>query len=57
MIDFVSETFFISAFTCHANRVSSFLNRLLVIQTPLGKEIVRSEEFKGCPSRVDAIEP
>lgn len=57
MIDSGSERSFVStAFACHADREISPLDFDLVIQTPLGEEVVKDVVFQGCPVRVKDID-
>lgn len=53
MIDSGSERSFISTtFACHANRSMTPLDCELVVQTPLGEEIIRKMVFRECILKV-----
>ncbi|XP_039136414.1 uncharacterized protein LOC120273778 [Dioscorea cayenensis subsp. rotundata] len=57
LIDSGSERSFVStAFSCHADRIASPLDCELLIQTPLGEEIVREVVFQGCPIKVKGVD-
>ena len=57
LIDSGSDKSYISsAFARLADRALSPLEYPLVVQTPLGKEILKSVEFKECPIKMGEVE-
>ncbi|XP_039117955.1 uncharacterized protein LOC120253788 [Dioscorea cayenensis subsp. rotundata] len=56
LIDSGSERSFVSTtFACHANSDPSPLGGELVIQTPLGEEVVRSLVYRECPVLINGV--
>ena len=57
LIDSGSDKSFISsAFACLADKALFPFEYPLVVQTPLGEEILKSVEFKECPIKVGKVE-